>query len=161
ATKSMNASSDSKGADARRSDLRRWIYALLIVLAAGMAVGRILSVELVYDPSLSQPWPDDPDHPRRAWPATAPRAMPTFSSNARSRWAAVRARVEEGTGVVGRRDKQVVVASVPAALAARDLLQVAVLLEVGYDRRIQSDRGIIFEDGWGSVDKMLNPATLE
>ncbi len=140
---------------------RRQVYGLLIVVAAATAVGRILSAELVYEPSHSRNWPDDPDHPRRAWPATAPRAMPTFSSNDRSRWAAVRALVDEGTWVIGRRDKQVVIASIPAALAASDPLQLAVLLEVGLDRRIKSDRGIIFEDGWQSVDKMLNPATLE
>src|SRR5579871_6868450 len=122
----MNASSDAALLT------RRWVYILLIVLAAGMAVGRILSVELVYEPSLSQSWPDDPDHPRRAWPATAPKAMPTFSSNDRSRWAAVRALVDEGTWVVGRRDP-----------------------ETG------KDSGIIFEDGWQSVDKMLNPNTHE
>src|SRR5579884_895511 len=140
---------------------RRRVYGLLIVVATAMALGRILSAELVYEPSLSQSWPNDPDHPRRPWPATVPRAMPTFSSNDRSRWAAVRALVDEGTWVIGRRDKQVVIASAPAALAAADPLQLAVLLEVGLDRRIKSDRGIIFEDGWQSVDKMLNPATLE
>ncbi|HEY7152823.1 MAG TPA: hypothetical protein VH575_02590, partial [Gemmataceae bacterium] len=141
--------------------LRRLVYGLLIALAAAMALGRILSAELVYEPTLSRNWPDDPSHPRRSWPATPPRAMPTFSSNDRSRWAAVRALVDEGTWVVGRRDKQVVIASSPAALAARDPLQLAALLEVGYERRTKSDRGIIFEDGWGSVDKMLNPTTLE
>ncbi len=151
----MNSSIDSP------LSLRRQVYALLIVVAAAMAVGRILSAELVYEPSLSQNWPNDPGHPRRPWPATAPRAMPTFSSNDRSRWAAVRALVDEGTWVIGRRDKQAVIASVPAALAAGDPLQLAVLCEIGYDRRIKSDRGIIFEDGWQSVDKMLNPVTLE
>src|SRR5262249_56870156 len=121
---------------------------VLTVLAAGMAAGRMISAELVYEPSLSQTWPVDPDHPRRAWPATAPRAMPTFSSNDRSRWAVVRALVDEGTWVVGRRDKEMVLASGLAALAARDPLQLVVLLEAGHDQRIQSDRGIIFEDGW-------------
>ncbi len=58
--------------------------------------------------------------------------MPTFSSNDRSRWAAVRALVDHGTWVIGRRDKET-----------------------------KSDSGIIFEDGWQSVDKMLNPDTLE
>jgi hypothetical protein len=140
---------------------RRSICLLPIAVATAMAVGRILSAELVYEPSLSRSWPDDPSHPRRAWPATPPRAMPTFSSNDRSRWAAARALVDEGTWVIGRRDKQVVVASVPAALAATDALQLAVLCEAGYDRRVKSDSGIIFEDGWQSVDKMLDPATLE
>ena len=40
-------------------------------------------------------------------------------------------------------------------------MQLAVLLEAGYERRLKSDSGIIFEDGWQSVDKMLNPVTLE
>jgi hypothetical protein len=122
----MNASSDAP------LPLRRLIYTLLIVVATAMAVGRILSAELVYEPSLSQNWPDDPEHPRRPWPATAPRAMPTFSSNDRSRWAAIRALVDEGTWVIGRRDRQT-----------------------------GKDSGIIFEEGWQSVDKMLNPDTLE
>jgi hypothetical protein len=113
-------------------DLRRTVYALLIVAAAAMAVGRILSAELVYEPSLSRAWPNDPGHPRRAWPEKAPRAMPTFSSNDRSRWAAVRALVDEGTWAIGRRDPHT-----------------------------GKDSGIIFEDGWQSVDKMLNPDTLE
>ncbi len=141
--------------------LRRLTYTLLIAVAAAMAVGRIFSTELVYEPTLSEDWPRDPGHPRRAWPAAAPRAMPTFSSNDRSRWAAVRALVDEGTWIVGRRDKEVVLTSAPTALAAGDALQLAVLLEVGYDRRIKSDTGIIFEDGWQSVDKMLDPSTLE
>jgi hypothetical protein len=108
------------------------VCVLLIVTAAAMAVGRVLSAQLVYEPGLSESWPNDPDHPRRKWPATAPRAMPTFSSNDRSRWAAVRALVDQGTWVIGRRDKQ-----------------------------SGKDSGIIFEDGWQSVDKMLNPDTLE
>jgi hypothetical protein len=149
-----------KPSDDSSKPLRHRMYVLLIVVAAAAALGRILSAELVYEPSLSQSWPDDPGHYRRTWPATPPRAMPTFSSNDRSRWAAVRALVEEGTWVIGRRDKQVVLASVPAALAAADPLQLTVLLEAGMDRRIKSDSGIVFEDGWQSVDKMLNPATL-
>jgi hypothetical protein len=112
--------------------LRQTLYVLPIVVAVAMAMGRILSAELVYEPSLSRQWPDDPKHPSRAWPATAPRAMPTFSSNDRSRWAAVRALVDEGTWVIGRRD-----------------------------RKTGKDSGIVFEDGWQSVDKMLNPDTLE
>jgi hypothetical protein len=151
----MNSASDNDSLPRRR------VYALLIALAAAMVAGRILSVELVYEPSLSRSWPDDPGHPRRPWLATAPRAMPTFSSNDRSRWAAVRALVDHGTWVVGRRDKQTVITSVPATLAARDAVQLAVLLEVGYERRVKSDSGIIFEDGYQSVDKMLDPATLE
>jgi hypothetical protein len=122
----MNTISDSG------DSLRRGLYGLLIVVAAAMAVGRVLTAQLVYEPSLSEPWPNDPGHPRRNWPATPPRPMPTFSSNDRSRWATVRALVDEGTWVIGRRDR-----------------------ETG------KDSGIIFEDGWQSVDKILNPDTLE
>ena len=122
----MNATPDTP------LSLRQLISTLLIVTAAATAVGRVLSVELVYEPTLSQDWPDDPGHPRRRWPATPPRAMPTFSSNDRSRWATVRALVDEGTWVVGRRDRQT-----------------------------GKDYGIIFEDGWQTVDKMLNPKTLD
>ncbi len=128
----MNPDADIRRADAPRSDLRRWVNALLIVVATAMALGRILSAQLVYEPSLSAPWPNDPEHYRRSWPARPPRAMPTFSSNDRSRWAAVRALVDEGTWVIGRHDPQT-----------------------------GKDSGIIFEDGWQSVDKMRNPKTLE
>jgi hypothetical protein len=130
----MKPTSDRNSAEAAADAIarRRQIYGLLIVVAAAMALGRILSAELVYEPSLSAPWPNDPGHYRRPWPATPPRPMPTFSSNDRSRWAAVRALVDEGTWVIGRRDRQT-----------------------------GKDSGIIFEDGWQSVDKMLNPNTLE
>ena len=58
---------------------------------------------------------------------------PTFSSNDQSRWAAVRALVDEGTFAIGRREHD-------AAGTYRDT-------------------GIIFEDGWKSVDKVLDPET--
>ena len=66
-----------------------------------------------------------------------------------------------GTWVIGRRDPQVVLCSAPAPLAARDVLQVTVLLQAGYAARVGSDRGIIFEDGFQSVDKVLHPSRLE
>jgi hypothetical protein len=130
----MNPTSDRKRtAEAAGEPVwRRQVYVLLIAVAAAMALGRILSAQLIYEPSLSEPWPNDPEHYRRPWPAVPPRPMPTFSSNDRSRWAAVRALVDEGTWVIGRRDRQT-----------------------------GKDSGIIFEDGWQSVDKMLNPDTLE
>src|SRR5579875_2390262 len=130
----MKPTSDRNSAEAAADAIarRRQIYGLLIVVAAAMVLGRILSAQLVYEPSLSEQWPKDPGHYRRSWPATPPRSMPTFSSNDRSRWAAVRALVDEGTWVIGRRDRQT-----------------------------GKDSGIIFEDGWQSVDKILNPETLE
>src|SRR5262249_43998314 len=123
--------------------------------------GRLLSAERVYEPSLHRAPAGPNEPPRPAWPAKRPEPWPTFSSNDRSRWAAVRALVDEGTWVIGRRDPQVVLSSAPAALAARDALQAAVLLQAGHAARVGSDRGIIFEDGFQSVDKVLHPTRLE
>jgi hypothetical protein len=140
---------------------RRLVYALLITVAAGLAAGRLLSAERVYEPSLHRPPTGTSEPPRPAWPAKRPKPWPTFSSNDRSRWATVRALVDEGTWVIGRRDPQVVLCSAPAALAARDVLQASVLLQAGYAARVASDEGIIFEDGFQSVDKVLHPSQLE
>ena len=81
----------------------------------------------------------EPSSPRK-WPAVKPPAMPTFGSNDRSRWATVRALVDgdpkmnqpRGTYIIGYRDPQT-----------------------------KRDQGIIFEDGWQSVDKVLHPEKLE
>jgi hypothetical protein len=118
------------------SSPRRFVYVLLIVLAAGGVAGRLASAELVLEPSLHKKDANNPNEKGRKWPATRPEPMPTFSSNDRSRWATVRALVDEGTFVVGRRQK--VTGDPP-----------------------YKDSGIIFEDGWGSVDKILNPETYE
>ena len=76
------------------ASLRRFVYALLLVVTAGMCVARIIGVELVYEPSIAV----------RSWPKERPEKMPTFSSNDRSRWATIRALVENGTFVVGKRE---------------------------------------------------------
>jgi hypothetical protein len=138
---------------------RRLVYGLLITLAAGLTAGRIASAERLHEPSVHKT--AGSPVPRPAWPATRPDPWPTFSSNDRSRWAAARALVEEGTFVVGRRDKEVVVASGPAMLAAQNPLQAVVLLQAGFQARVRSDKGIIFEEGFQSVDKVLHPETME
>src|SRR5262249_53006902 len=101
------------------ADSRRTLQAVLIAAAVGLAAGRLLSADRLYAPSGHRP-SGDPPPPRPAWPATRPDPWPTFSSNDRSRWAAVRALGDEGTFVVGRRDPKVVLSSGPAVLAARD-----------------------------------------
>jgi hypothetical protein len=143
------------------ASLRRTACTLLIASAAAMAAGRILATERVYEPNLHRPETPTGGDIRPAWPRTRPNPMPTFSSNDRSRWATVRALVDEGTYVVGRRDRQTVLASALAGLGATEVLPLAVVLSAGYRARIDSDRGIIFEDGWQSVDKVLHPARLE
>ncbi len=137
---------------------RRRVYALLITVAAAAVAGRILAVELVYEPSVP-----------RVWPSARPRPMPTFSSNDRSRWATVRALVDgdpalgqpKGTFVIGRRDHKVMLLSAVSSLGAAHPWEAVVLAAAALNARVQSDRGIIVEDGWQSVDKVLHPARLE
>lgn len=117
--------------------LRRWAYVLMITVAASAAAGRILNSQLVYEPVLHRNAGEDDPRPR-TWPARVPRPMPTFSSNDRSRWATVRALVDEGTYVIGRRDPRQASAANP-----------------------YGDSGIIREDGWGTVDRVLKPDTQE
>src|SRR5438132_13695704 len=101
---------------------RRLIYGILITVAVGSAVGRIFSTQLVFEPSLHRDEKDPTDR-RRLWPRTRPAPMPTFSSNDRSRWATVRTLVDEGTYVVGRRNRTMVVHSAVAALGDSGVLQ--------------------------------------
>jgi hypothetical protein len=157
-------------------DPRRQLSNLIVLVAFGMAVGRILSAELLLEPSLYR-GPGETSPTKRAWPPTRPAPMPTFSSNDRSRWATVRSLVDDGTFVVGRRDVNVVVATGLGPLGATNVLEAVALLEAGYRIRITpypyppavpnprwgiyADSGIVFEDGWGTVDKVLNPSRLE
>lgn len=114
---------------------RRMVYTLLIALAAALAAGRILAASLTYDPATWRD-PHNPDDKRKAWPNPRPTPTPMFGSNDRSRWATVCALVDEGTFAVGKRE--------PGSAAATN--------EFG-------DHGIVFEDGWTTVDKVLHPDT--
>jgi hypothetical protein len=140
--------------------IRKRIAALLIVVTAGLVAARIANAELLFEPS----------SPRK-WPEVKPRAMPTFSSNDRSRWATVRALVDgdpklgqpKGTYIIGYRDpkRKAILGSAVSPLAGTNVLAVASLAAAGYQTRAKSDQGIIFEDGWQSVDKVLHPNKLE
>lgn len=111
---------------------RTTVYVLLAVTALAAITGRIAHVELLFEPSF-YPTPGGSQ-----WPATRPTPMPTLSSNDRSRWCTVRALVDEGTWVIGRRD--------PALVSTNNQY---------------GDIGIVFEDGWRTVDKVLKPGTGE
>src|SRR5687767_10794036 len=116
----------------------RWqVYGLLITLAAGLTAGRIASVERLHEPSVHKA--AGSPVPRPAWPAVRPEPSPTFSSNDRSRWAAARALVEQGTFVIGRRNLSMPQAYSPALLAGGDPLRTAVLIEAGYFARTRQD----------------------
>src|SRR5918995_1279157 len=91
--------------------LRRSFYLLLTAVSVGIATAKIVGAENVFEPSRYRPpteasfgaGRDQESILKREWPKTRPEPTPTFSSNDKSRWATVRALVEEGTYVVGRR----------------------------------------------------------
>jgi hypothetical protein len=126
-------------------NVRKLAYALLITLAVGAAVGRIVGVERVYEPSLFS---------KTSWPKDRPNAMPTHGDNDRSRWDTVRALVDHGTYGIGHRHYRTAWPSAVGLLAAPDALQAVVLGAAG-----QQDTGIVTEDGWKTIDKVLRPDT--
>jgi hypothetical protein len=75
---------------------------------------------------------NEPSLPR-PWPAERPNPTPLQQSNDISRWCTVRALVDEGTFVIGQRTPD------PTR-------------PTGY-----RDHGIVFEEGWKTVDKVLHP----
>jgi hypothetical protein len=115
--------------------LRRLVYTLLITLLVGSVGGRILSVARVYEPYLSRDEADPKDQ-RGRWPATRPEPMPTHGDNDRSRWDTVRALVDNGTYAIGHRDRD------PATGTFKD-------------------SGVVSEDGWRTIDKVLRPDTQD
>jgi hypothetical protein len=144
--------------------LRRQVYWLLITVALGAAVGRILSAERVYEPSLAPPPGVQADGRHQAWPAEQPPPMPTFGSNDRSRWDTVRALVDEGTFVIGKRDRGLLAASDCGGLAATDGVSLTAILRMEEEERAHGcDRGIVFEPGnrWFTVDKVLDPERMQ
>ncbi len=139
---------------------RQVVCTLLIAVAFGLVAARILAAERVLEPTVYQIEPGEKG--KRAWPAKTPPRVATFSSNDVSRWATVRALVEQGTYVIGRRDRGSVALTAVAPLAAAGPVEAAALLHAGYwVRTRKSDSGIIFEPGFESVDKVLHPQTFE
>jgi hypothetical protein len=110
----------------------RAVVGLLITVALGLGLGRIIGSEYLYEPSVHRP--DGSDIPRPKWASPKPEGQPTFGSNDRSRWAAIRALVDEGTFVIGKREV--------------------------YDDP-KTDTGIVFEPGFQTVDKVLHPERRE
>jgi hypothetical protein len=120
----------------KSESLARLVATLLIAVAVGTAAGHVLTVERVYEPSLTRA-ADEISSPYPGWPEKRPLPTPLLRSNDRSRWCTIRALVDDGTYVIGRRAH-------PAEAADQFV-----------------DSGIVFEDGWNSVDKVLRPDTQE
>ena len=72
------------------SQLRRWIYHLLIAIAFAIACGRIASVQRVFEPAFHRDPAKEGDR-RPLWPKTRPESNAMFGSNDRARWATMRA----------------------------------------------------------------------
>ena len=139
--------------------MNRSIYTLILVVAVGVAVGRIMSVQLILEPSGHRNEDDPPG--KRLWPKKTPKAMPTFGSNDRSRWATVRALVEKKTYAVGERDPKTYRNSAVALVGQVNPLQAVAVAQAGFTVRVRSSTGIIFEEGYESVDKVLHPDRLD
>jgi len=122
-------------------ETRRSIYLLLTAVAVAIAVAKVVGAENVYEPSRYSPpaggYSPNPPDPPRIWPAERPEPMPTFSSNDKSRWATVRALVDHGSFVIGKRVHD------PANPAN------------------YTDTGIVAEPAYRSLDIVMNPETKE
>ena len=105
------------------ASLRQSVYLLLVLISFGMITGYIIGVEKVIIPRTQSKWPINQQIPQ-----------PTHADNDRSRWATIRALVEENTYVIGVR---------------------AFYDEAG---EVYEDQGQITQGGWNTIDKVLNPA---
>jgi len=89
--------------------LRKNVYLLIGAVGVAVMVAKIVGAENVFEPSRYKPATeanfgfDREGKPERGWPATRPEPSMTFSSNDRSRWATIKALVDNGTYEIGRR----------------------------------------------------------
>lgn len=122
------------------AELRRAFYLLLGVVAVGTAAARVAGTENVYEASRFKPptaggYGIEGEHRvLRPWPAERPEPTPFFGSNDRSRWATVRALVDDGTYSTGRRENHT-------------------------SKTDYRDAGIITEADYAGIDRVMDPAT--
>jgi hypothetical protein len=123
------------------ASLRKSVYLLIGTVGVAVMIAKIVGAENVYEPSRYAPATeanfgfDREGKPTRTWPTTRPEPSMTFSSNDRSRWATIKALVDNGTYEIGRRSN------------------------FESTNPPFEDKGIIFDDGFQSLDKVMNPAT--
>ena len=91
------------------SDTRRSVYLLLTAVAVAIAAAKVFGAENVLEPSRYTPsakggYSAVPPDPPRYWPTDRPEPGPLFSSNDKSRWATIRALVDDKTYVIGKRE---------------------------------------------------------
>lgn len=141
------------------ANLRRSVYLLMTAAAVAIAAAKTVGAENVVEPSrYKAPAPDGYGlEPDRKWPGSRPEPSPTFSSNDRSRWATVKALVENGTYVIGQREDDP--DSPPKTSAdyvayAAERKKSAPTTPVG-----KRDTGIVFDPAYATLDKVMNPDT--
>jgi hypothetical protein len=126
------------------SDTRRSVYLLLTAVAVAIAAAKVVGAENVLEPSRYTPSAKDgysavPPDPPRIWPSERPEPGPMFSSNDKSRFATIRALVDDRTYVIGRR-----------------------IYTDPNDPKQYKDVGIIEKGkGYESLDIVMNPETKE
>jgi len=126
-----------------RMDARKSFYWLIGAVAVAVAAARVVGAENLLEPSRYTPptleaYSASPPDPPRAWPKERPDPTPMYSSNDKSRWAAVRALVDDGTFVIGRR-----------------------VFPDGGNPKAYRDVGIIAEPQYRSLDVILRPLAPE
>ena len=100
------------------------------------------------------------DDQRGAWPRTRLTRCPTFGSNDRSRWVTVRALVDDGTYVVGHRDREVtLVSSLTRWRAGRTAR--AVSAAAGQQLRSRAIRVMSSRTAGGRSTRCCNPDALD
>lgn len=113
--------------------LWRSVCGLLLLAAVGLASARVASVERVVEPSRFK-LDTAEEGPLPLWPAKRPIPIPSSSPNDRSRWATVRALVDDGRFAIGERTR------------------------TGPNATDYKDTGILTESGWQSIDVVLHPS---
>ena len=122
------------------SEIRRSVFLLIAAAAVAIAAAKTVGAENVFEPSrykASEPGGYGYE-PKRKWPETRPEPTPTFSSNDKSRWATVRALVDNGTYAIGKRTYPD--PNNPAKYV---------------------DEGIVADPAYKSLDIVMNPQTKE
>ena len=121
-------------------DLRRSVYLLLGAAAVAVAAAKVVGAELVYEPTRYKATEKHPygAEEKREWPRERPDPTPMFSSNDKSRWATVRALVEDRTYVIGKR-------VIPDPARPESYI----------------DEGIVTEPAFKTLDVVMNPETKE
>lgn len=146
-------------ADDNRS-LARLAGTIIILVSVALVAGRIALVTRLLEPALLRKANDPGFSP--PWPGTRPEPTPFISSNDKSRWATVRALTENGTFVVARRDKEMVRATALLPLFQTTWHGALASAGAAHRLRLAADRGFLFEEeAWKTVDRVLDPATLE